>query len=279
MYQNKRPLKQNHIPDKLMYKSIKNFLTIPNQYILEPKEQLTLTTPYLEENIDTLEPLFFNHHKETFEEKIEKLEQQQKEIFTPLTRNVEELSIIENFLYHGIRFQNHLEKLEKIFQDKAILAANYQKDFQYTYDDNCNEGEYISLAASNNEYDLVYKIFILENISLVISSECNAIKTIYLPYEEWIKLDNRKTKNRYSYATNEYQVKKEIPLSLIKAIGIPTRYLNQTNKSHLIDIYLSDILELMKKYNIDLPIVDTTNYNYPLYTPKKHITKKLKKRP
>ena len=74
MYQNKRPLKQNHIPDKLMYKSIKNFLTIPNQYILEPKEQLTLTTPYLEENIDTLEPLFFNHHKETFEEKIEKLQ-------------------------------------------------------------------------------------------------------------------------------------------------------------------------------------------------------------
>lgn len=277
MYQNKRPLKQNHIPDKLMYKSIKNFLTIPNQYILEPKEKQTLTLPYLEENITTLEPIFLK--QDSFEEKLEELEKHPIEIFTPLTKNIEDLLVIENFLYHGIRFQNHLEKLESIFKNKAILAGNYQENFFYSYDDNCNNWEYISLAASNNEYDLVYKIFILENISLVISSECNAIKTIYLPYEEWIKIGNRTTKNRYSYATNEYQVKQEIPLSLVKAIGIPTRYLNQTNKSHLIDIYLSDILELMKKYNIDLPIVDTTNYNYPLYTPKKHITKKLKKRP
>lgn len=105
----------------------------------------------------------------------------------------------------------------------------------------------------------------MQNISLIISPNINAIKTIYLPYNEWEKIANKKTKHRYSYAHNEYQVKQLIPIEMIKAIGLPQRYLRLTNQENLIDIYKNDILELMKKYNIDLPIVDTSNYNNILF--------------
>lgn len=189
----------------------------------------------------------------------------------------ENLRFIYNFLYHGIRFQNHLEKLESIFKDKAILAGNYQKNY-FSYSDNCNEGEYISLLATDGYYDLEYETFIMPNITLVISPDCNAIKTLYLPYHEWEQVKGKNTKNRYSYAHNEYQVKQSISLSMIKAIGIPARYLRTINKEEQIDIYLKDILELMNKYNITLPIVDNSAYNIPIYSSQSTELKHVKKR-
>ena len=35
-------------------------------------------------------------------------------------KNIPDLCNTQCFLYHGIRFQNHLEKLESIFEKKAI---------------------------------------------------------------------------------------------------------------------------------------------------------------
>ena len=189
------------------------------------------------------------------------------------TYNSENLRYIFNFLYHGIRFQNHLEKLESIFQDKAILAGNYQKNYS-SYSDNCNEGEYISLLSTDGHYDLEYETFIMPNITLVVSPECGAIKTIYLPYKEWGKVKKKNQSQRYSYAHNEYQVKQIIPLSMVKAIGIPIRYLKTTNQEELINTYLNDIQELMDKYNITLPLVDTSAYNIPITLPENYITKK-----
>ena len=57
-----------------------------------------------------------------------------------------------------------------------------------------------------SNYDLIYRTFIMPNISLVISSECKAIKTIYLSYEEWEKIKTIETKKRYSYKSYLYSL-------------------------------------------------------------------------
>lgn len=217
-----------------------------------------------------------NFESNSFEQKLTILENLTPQTFQELHEDMYSLTnlrYIYNFLYHGIRFQNHLEKLESILKEQAILAGNYQKNY-YSYSDNCNEGEYISLLSIDKDYDLEYETFILPNITLIISSECQAIKTIYLPFNEWEQIKGKKTKNRYSYAHNEYQVKKIIPISMVKAIGIPARYLRTINKEEQLNIYLHDILELMTKYQITLPIVDTSAYNIPIVTIENHITKK-----
>lgn len=185
------------------------------------------------------------------------------------------LRYIHDFLYHGIRHQKHLEILESIFKDRAIIAGNYQKNNNYSnYCDNCNEGEYVSLVARNKDYDLEYTTFVKPYITLIISPDCGAIKTIYLPYEEWAEVVGKNTSNRYSYAHNEYHVKQMIPLSYVKAIGVPVRYLRDIFTQEEIERYLTDILELMNKYNINLPIVDTSAYNMSL----DKLTTKIKKR-
>jgi len=215
-------------------------------------------------------------NSQRFKQKLAILDSQTPKTFldlNPELYNSNNLRYIYNFLYHGIRFQNHLEKLESIFQAKAILAGNYQKNYS-PYSDNCNEGEYISLLSTDGYYNIEYETFIIPNITLIVSPECNAIKTIYLPYNEWEQIKGKNTKNRYSYANNEYQVKQIVPLSLVKAIGLPARYLRTIGKEEQIEIYLQDILQLMNKYNINLPIIDTSAYNIPITTTKNHITKK-----
>ena len=67
---------------------------------------------------------------------------------------------------------------------------------------------------------------------------------------------------------DEYQVKEKIPLELVKGIGLPANHLREINREYLIDIYL------MEKYNIDLPIVDTSYNNRPIYTPKHYKSKR-----
>ena len=208
----------------------------------------------------------------SFETKFEQLEQQPNKNFLEEVGDVDDfdnLYLFGNYLYHGLRFQKHLEKLESIFRCKAILAGNYL-DSYYDYDDNCNDGEYVSLVGG--DYNLVYETFVMKNISLVISPKCGAIQTIYLPYDEWEQIKGRTTKNRYSYANGEYQVKKMISLDMVRAIGLPARYLRLVGKDELIEIYITDMLELMMKYNIDLPIVDTSDYNRPLVLSKDYRT-------
>lgn len=205
---------------------------------------------------------------ENLEEKITRLEQQTPQTFLDINSDIydyDDLRYIYNFLYHGIRYHNNLEILESIFKDRAIIAGNYQKNNNYSnYSDNCNEGEYISLLAINKDYDIEYEIFIKPNITLIISPDCGAIKTIYLPYDEWEQIKRKNTNNRYSYAHNEYQVKKMLPLSYVKAIGVPVRYLRDIFTQEEIEKYLTEILNLMNKYNINLPIVDTSAYNMSL---------------
>jgi len=271
MYINKRVYQPNHIPIKLNYNTLnKKVLREKKERIILLNKEKTNTEIYnklLENDIILFEKSKFElTPKESFEKKFKRLEEQPQEFFESMNDDYN-IRDVDNFLYHGIRFQNYLEKLESIFKDKAILAGNYQENY-YPYSDNCNNGEYISLTTIDS--GIVYETFVIENISLVISPKCNAIKTIYLPSEECEKTKKLPTKNRYSYINYEYQVKQIIHMDMIKAIGVPIEFLRTTNHEYLIDMYINDILELMDKYNIQLPIVDTSNYNNILFLPKNY---------
>jgi len=182
---------------------------------------------------------------------------------------------IQDYLYHGIRFQKHLEKLESILKDKKILAGIHQENYSF-YSDNCNKGRFVSLLKYTDNH-LEYKTFIEENISLLVSPAIDAIITKYISYEEWLYIQTNQInlKNHYSYMHGECFVKDYIDISYIKAIGIPYYELTNQGQKEIANNLIIDINNLMIKYNIKLPLVDTSRYNFPL-SKEKTKTKVLK---
>lgn len=183
------------------------------------------------------------------------------------------LKYIYDFLYHGIRFQKYLEKLENIFKSGKILAGKYIENYCY-YSDNCNMGEYVSLLKLTNDNKLAYDTFIGSNISLIVSPVCNAIETKYIDYETWEKIKCEKLNNIYSYMIGECLCKDYIPINMVKAIGIPYSKLKYEKSIEYVNKLLEDICNLMQKYDIKLPIVDTSRYNYILVENKMKTRKK-----
>lgn len=183
--------------------------------------------------------------------------------------NVTELKECMDFLYHGIRFQNYLEKLEGIFKEKAILAGKYV-DGYHSYGDNCNFGEYVSLLFWQGIDTIEYEKFIIPNISLVVSPECDATLAYYVDFTIWVDIKKAKEekslelKNLYSYMRGECLVKDRVPLDMIKAVGVPYYYLSIKESPEYAEKILNDVRELMNKYEIELPIVDTSRFNASL---------------
>jgi len=175
----------------------------------------------------------------------------------------ESFDFVSEHLYHGIRFQQHLEKLENIFKEAKILAGKYLPNYHF-YSDNCNKGEYVSLLKHTSETKLEYQTFIIEStVSLLVTPLCNAIETKYVDYNTWltIQTENLQLKNIYSYMRGECMCKDYVPIEMVKAIGIPYLYLVSQGKKEYIDKLIKDIQKLMQQYNINLPIVDTSRYN------------------
>lgn len=171
------------------------------------------------------------------------------------------------FLYHGIRFQRHLEKLENIFKDKKILAGKYTTN-NFDYSDNCNKGEYVSLTTYDDNSQ-GFKIFIVQNISLLVSPKCEAYLTKYVDYNIWKQIKDKKTKNLYSYMQEEFMCKDCIDIELIKAVGVPYEYYMVFKGIEYADNILNDVKNLIDKYQLNIPIVDTSNYNKILIESKK----------
>lgn len=165
--------------------------------------------------------------------------------------------------YHGIRFQKYLEKLENIFRCKKLLAGKYLDCYYYNYGDNCNMGEYVSLLSGDYYDTLEFQRFIRENVSLVISPLCNAYETKYVDFNVWekVKKYKLKLKNLYSYMHGEYFCKDNIPLEMVRAVGVSYHDLQLNGDGDYADQLLEDITVLMDKYNVKLPIVDTSRYN------------------
>ncbi len=168
------------------------------------------------------------------------------------------------FLYHGLRYQDWLDNLKGILEKGKILAGKYI-DGYINYSDNCNDGEYVSLA--RYEYTPEFRQFVGCRVCLIISPFVEAYQTIYLSFDEWlnIKKSNISLKNRYSYMLNEYQVKDWINLDMVRAIGIPySQFIREKGIEETEEI-IQHIIELMDNYNILLPIVNTDSCNKVLY--------------
>lgn len=185
---------------------------------------------------------------------------------------------VDDYLYHGIRFQMYLEKLESIFKSRKILAGKYIEGY-HQYSDNCNKGEYVSLLKRKTTNDVTYETFIEENISLLVTPLCDAIETKYVDYNTWIQIQEKniyhQLKNIYSYMLGECLCKDFIPIEMVKAIGIPYQRLRLQGKIEYVNQLIEDIQKLMKQYEIALPIVDTSRFNYILVGDNK-ITKRRK---
>lgn len=196
--------------------------------------------------------------------------------------DIDSFSFVNEYLYHGIRFQKHLEKLESIFKERKILAGKYLPNYSF-YNDNCNHGQYVSLLQYTSSRELEFETFILENISLLVTPLCDAQETKYVDYSTWLSLQERQSelKQIYSYMMGECMCKDYIPLEMVKAVGVPYQKLRlQGNEAYAISL-IEDIKALMNKYNIHLPIVDTSRYNQIIYdTESKNVLKrKIKKQP
>ena len=59
----------------------------------------------------------------------------------------------------------------------------------------------------------------------------------------------------------EYLYKDEISFNYVKAIGFPYKYYLMNNGKEYTDEKLEKLITLMEKYNIDLPILDTSAFN------------------
>jgi len=264
-YKNQKIKYKSHIGRHILFSQRKTATTKSNNNMMNITPLILMEFPFIEEkpNEDNTLKLI---------EKIDK-----REIITfneEFSIDFEsELSYPNRFLYHGLRFQKYLEKLEGILKEGKILAGKHLKNY-FNYSDNCNDGTHVSLARYSGCIE--FETFVRQNMCLIISPLCEAQKTIYVPYEIWnyIKVNNIPTKNRYSYSNIEYQVKDFIPIKMIRAIGIPYSSIIIRNGIEFTEKYIQDIVDLLNKYNITIPIVDINNYNEIIYSPSKSQTKK-----
>ena len=78
---------------------------------------------------------------------------------------------------------------------------------------------------------------------------------------------------------NKSKTEREVVTSaieMVKAIGVPYRRLRLQGKHEYVDTLIEDIQLLMKQYNIELPIVDTSRFNYILVGQAQNIKKRNK---
>ncbi len=254
--------------EDLFYDSYSSSLGLPKEEIQDGFGYISCEREVIDMSIDK---------NINIENKIAQLEKEPMITFQEEYGITEELDLFEQdkFLYHGIRFGNQLEVLEQILRDKKILAGKYI-DGYYSFSDNCNDGEYVSLINYSDSTE--FETFVRSNICFVISPLMDAYKTKYLSSEEWdyIKEHRIPVKNRYSYAKNEYQVKDEIPLEKVRAIGvsgISLLHMRLSKRNAEVNQYIQRIVDLLEKYSVDIPIVDIDCCNLELQYPHKEKVK------
>ncbi len=206
---------------------------------------------------------FFEYESNKTKKSIEELEKEDMQVSSDIFYDSEMGERKLNpycFLYHGVRFDDNMKKLENIFKTKKLLAGKYTSNY-YNYGDNANKGEYVSLIGYNSERHSDFSLFILENISFLVSPKCDAYLTKYVSFDEWDKLKDKTTKNLYSYMNGEYMKKDSISFEHVKAIGFPYKYYSSIKGEEETDRMLKKLINLIDKYSVNLPIVDTSFYN------------------
>lgn len=194
---------------------------------------------------------------------------------------------IEEYLYHGLKYniRNSIDTLEMILKSGYIMTRNSLREYLSEIDwllflkehpPNWNEQDSVSIACHPNNIELIEKY----NINLPYAKHDNAYyeytntKIILLLDPIILKKYNQKEKSlKMGY---ELQFIGNISISYIKAIGIriPNNMINlNIYNEYIYWDYVSNILEILTKYNIDVPIID---FDYGNILTKTETIKKVK---
>lgn len=191
---------------------------------------------------------------------------------------------MNRFYYHGIT-DNALLCLESILKEGAILSRSLMNDKQLELSKHeyigYNGNDYISICQKyyNGELSDCYEEYIRDNISLIIANPSDIIATNLTNSNDKLSKNFNVYYNkfhnsqiRYSDLTGEFQVYKKIPLKNIVAISYPltilindieNSYMSKKEKAnHYRKIILEyyNLVKLLKKYNINKPIIDLENW-------------------
>lgn len=166
-------------------------------------------------------------------------------------------------LYHGVRFDEDHERFEQILIDEEIRCGNLTKGYYRAGGDNCNEGEYISLINYSGErYDIEFQTFVEENVAFIISPLLDPVKCKYLPFEEWDKIKSKlpMTRQRYSYARNEFQHKERISFDYVIGVLYPFQYYAHKKGYTKTREDFNRVKNLLREHGYSyLPILDPTD--------------------
>lgn len=186
---------------------------------------------------------------------------------------------LENFweyYYHGLRLGS-LDKLKSILKYGGIYSINKNPSpYLWTEEIGFNGLDYISLFQIETSvvhtryqpYTVYYYDFIIKNISLVVKGDIEVYETFKpekgsFKFESdaaWYQYYNTSTERRYSDLPGEVQVKDQILLKDIVALGFPLKAILNDDSFVSLDS-LKEIKKILKEYNVNWPIVDTSNFN------------------
>ncbi len=169
-----------------------------------------------------------------------------------------------DFLYYGLSSQTDLKPLEEIIQKKVILSEKKNTNQNRKYETN------FLFEKTKTSYEKEYDTFIRPYLSLVISPFYNPEKVIPVSYDTWLEIRDSQIpmKNQYSYLEHAYQVKDSLSIEdWVIAIGIPFYYLRTHKGTEVAQELLEKVIQFIKTYHIELPILDTSGFLSILYVP------------
>lgn len=181
---------------------------------------------------------------------------------------------VEPYMYHGFKFYK-IETLLKVLESGFILPRCMTKDENLDDKNNIFNGtKYISLSQKSLIDDSMTGIYrnsfderVFNNLCVVMDGVTGII---YPNLLEWDYIGENELKHilfsddpvRHSYYQDELQTDKPIPITKIIAVGYPKAYFEKTFGKEQSDRNLELIRNELAKHNMDIPIVNSGNYDF-----------------
>lgn len=183
-----------------------------------------------------------------------------------------EEEILKSYYFHSVRL--NIEKIEEILKRGAILSRD-KLGYELKEPLGFNGNRRISLCkymSPDVYYNLMdgmrsaYYVLIKHGISFVLDDSISASKTsfvhkITLSNKEYNKIIDDDMELRFSDCLDEYQTTEAIDTSHFIAISYPITEQSNFNERKVKEdlVYLSNLL---KKYSLDIPILDVTTNEF-----------------
>lgn len=182
---------------------------------------------------------------------------------------------MEPYIFHSFR-NFSLETLYKVLESGFILPRKMIKDGPTDTNNIFNGNDYISVAQKTlmsdsmlDYYRSSYNELICGSLCAVITPKIDGITypnyvdfgTIYSEVERERATYHDRTV-RYSYYMDELQTNVPIPTSKFLAIGYPLSYFKGQKSESVVEKELEQIEQSLTKNRLNIPIIDSTSYDF-----------------